>query len=306
VQKKYLISQGQEDYKYVSNDPDVGPVIILSTESAMASWLTYPDGQYFYFVDIKVVKQLDLITGTLNPTLDYKIFVGRDNLRFQYTHGADYDSRIDPGASNIIDVYVLTNSYDRQFRQWLNGANVSQPLPPSSGEINSLLSSNLNLIKATSDEIVYHPVKYRLLFGPNAETNLQAYFNVIKNASSTVSDSNITARILTAINQFFALENWNFGDTFYFTELATYVMSTLSPDITNFVIVPRQAGKYFGSLFEIKCPGDQIFVSCATASDITVVTGLTSNNLKTITGQGLTTLLDSQTITSATNGASNG
>jgi hypothetical protein len=83
-------------------------------------------------------------------------------------------------------------------------------------------------------------------------------------------------------------------------------MSTLSPDITNFVIVPRQAGKYFGSLFEIKCPGDQIFVSCATASDINVVTGLTSNNLKTITGQGLTTLLDSQTITSATNGATNG
>jgi hypothetical protein len=306
VQKKYLISQGQEDYKYVLNDSVTGPVIILSTESAIGSLLQYADGQYFYIVDIEVVKQLDLTSGILNPTLDYKVFVGRSNLRFQYTHSADYDSRIDPGASNIIDVYVLTNSYDRQFRQWLNGANVSQPMPPSSGELNSLLSSNLNLIKATSDEIIYHPVKYRLLFGSNAESNLQAYFNVIKNPNSTVSDSNITARILTAINQFFALENWDFGDTFYFTELSTYVMTTLSPDITNFVIVPKQAGKYFGSLFEIKCPGDQIFVSCATTSDIVVVSGLTSNNLKTITGQGLTTLLDSQTITSATNGATNG
>ena len=253
-----------------------------------------------------VVKKLDLTSSVLNPTLDYKVFVGRDNLRFQYTHGADYNSRIDPGASNIMDIYVLTNSYDRQFRQWLNGANVSEPLPPSSGELNSLLSSNLNLIKTTSDEIVYHPVKYRLLFGTNADTNVQAYFNVIKNSTSTVSDSNITARVLTAINQFFALENWNFGDTFYFTELSTYVMTTLSPDITNFVIVPRQAGKYFGSLFEIKCPGDQIFVSCATASDISVVSGLTSNNLKTITGQGLASLLDSQLITSATYGATNG
>ena len=306
VQKKYLISQGQEDYKYVPNNSQVGPVIILNTESEVGSLLPYTNGQYFYFIDTAVVKQLDLVSGILNPTLDYKVFIGRDNLRFQYTHGADYDSRIDPGASNIIDVYVLTNNYDRQFRQWLNGATVSKPLPPSSGELNSLLSSNLNLIKATSDEIIYHPVKYRLLFGANADTNLQAYFNVIKNINSTVSDSNITARILTAINQFFALENWNFGDTFYFTELATYVMATLAPDITNFVIIPKQAGKYFGSLFEISCPGDQIFVSCATASDIVVVSGLTSTNLKTITGQGLTTLADSQTITSATNGATNG
>jgi hypothetical protein len=306
VQKKYLISQGQEDYKYVINDSIKGPVIILNSESSIGSLLQYTDGQYFYFVDTDVVKQLDLTSSVLNPTLDYKVFVGRDRLRFQYTHGADYNSRIDPGASNIIDVYVLTNSYDRQFRQWLNGANVSQPMPPSSGELNSLLSTNLNLIKATSDEIVYHPVKYRLLFGTSADTNLQAYFNVIKNPNSTVSDSNITARVLTAINQFFALENWDFGDTFYFTELATYVMSTLSPDVTNFVIVPRQAGKYFGSLFEIKCPSDQIFVSSATANDISVVSGLTSNNLKTITGQGLTSFLDSQVITSATNGATNG
>ena len=306
VQKKYLISQGQEDYKYVINDSIKGPVIILNSESSIGSLLQYTDGQYFYFVDTDVVKQLDLTSSVLNPTLDYKVFVGRDRLRFQYTHGADYNSRIDPGASNIIDVYVLTNSYDRQFRQWLNGANVSQPMPLSSGELNSLLSTNLNLIKATSDEIVYHPVKYRLLFGTSADTNLQAYFNVIKNPNSTVSDSNITARVLTAINQFFALENWDFGDTFYFTELATYVMSTLSPDVTNFVIVPRQAGKYFGSLFEIKCPSDQIFVSSATANDISVVSGLTSNNLKTITGQGLTSFLDSQVITSATNGATNG
>jgi len=126
------------------------------------------------------------------------------------------------------------------------------------------------------------------------------------NPNSTVSTSNITARILTAINQFFALENWNFGDTFYFTELATYIMSEVSPDITNFVIVPKQAGQYFGSLFEIKCPSDQIFVSCTSATDIVVVSGLTSGNLKTVTGQALTDVTLTQTITSATNGATNG
>jgi len=306
VQQKYLISQGQEDYKYVSNDPVNGLVIILNTESAVGSLTQYADGQYFYFIDINVVKKLDLFSGLLNPTLDYKVYIGRDNLRFQYKHGADHDSRIDPGASNIIDIYVLTVSYDIEFRQWLSGANILEPLPPSSSELNSMLSPNLNLIKSVSDQIIYHPVKYKLLFGSKADINLQASFNVMINPNSTVSTSNITARILTAINQFFALENWNFGDTFYFTELSTYVMSQLSPDISNFVIVPKQLGQYFGSLFEIKCPSDQIFVSCASATDIVVVSGLTSGNLKTVTGQALTDVTLTQTITSATNGATNG
>jgi hypothetical protein len=306
VQQKYLISQGQEDYKYVSNDPVNGLVIILNTESAVGSLTQYADGQYFYFIDINVVKKLDLFSGLLNPTLDYKVYIGRDNLRFQYKHGADHDSRIDPGASNIIDIYVLTVSYDIEFRQWLSGANILEPLPPSSSELNSMLSPNLNLIKSVSDQIIYHPVKYKLLFGSKADINLQASFNVTINPNSTVSTSNITARILTAINQFFALENWNFGDTFYFTELSTYVMSQLSPDISNFVIVPKQLGQYFGSLFEIKCPSDQIFVSCASATDIVVVSGLTSGNLKTVTGQALTDVTLTQTITSATNGATNG
>ena len=303
IQQKYLISQGQEDYKYVVNN---GLVIILNTESAVGSLTQYVDGQYFYFIDIDVVKKLDLISGILNPTLDYKVYIGRDELRFQYKHGADYDSRIDPGASNIIDIYVLTTSYDIQFRQWLLGANTIEPLPPSSNELNSLLSPNLNLIKSISDQIIYHPVKYKLLFGSAADTNLQASFNVMINPNSTVSPSSITARILTAINQFFTLENWDFGDTFYFTELSTYIMSQVSPDITNFVIVPKHAGQYFGSLFEIKCPSDQIFVSCATATDIIVVSGLTSGNLKTVTGQALTDVTLTQTITSATNGAMNG
>jgi hypothetical protein len=305
VEQKYLISQGQEDYRYVANDPSKGPVIILNTESA-ASATQKVNGQYFYFIDVNVVKQYSSVSGTFLPSLDYKVYIGRDRLRFQYTHSADYDSRIDPGSSNIIDIYVLTNSYDVRFRQWLSGANISEPLPPSSSELNSLLSPNLNLIKSISDEIIYHPVSYKLLFGPAAELNLQATFNVIINSNSAVSPADIKSRILIAINQFFALDNWDFGDTFYFSELSTYVLTKLSPDVTNFVIVPKQAGQYFGSLFEIRCPGNQIFVSCATADDIVIVAGLTSTNLKTVTGTGLTSITNSQNITSATNGATNG
>ena len=304
VQTKYTITPGQEDYKYINNDAALGPVIILSTSGAAYPLTNWKDGQYFYFVDTQTVVQYSASGNNLNPTLDYKVFPGRDGLRFQYTHSADYDSRIDPGSSNIIDIYVLTSSYDTAFRQWVGSGNVgTEPLPPSSDELNSLLSPNLNLIKSISDEIIYHPVSYVLLFGETADPSVQATFEVTVNPNSAVSNANVTARILTAINQFFALENWEFGDTFYFGELSTYVMMQLAPDVTSFVIVPAQTGQYFGSLFEIKCPTDSIFLSSATANNIQIVAGLTSTNLKTVTGPGLTAASSNQQITSANYGA---
>jgi len=300
VQKKYLISQGQEDYRYVVNDPLLGPVLILDTDPGGG----YQSNMYYYFIDTDTVKFYDGVQ--IAPSLDYKIFQGRDKLKFQYTHSADYDSRIDPSPSNLIDMYVLTKGYDNLFRQWVANGSISgmMPLPPSSAELNGLLSPNLNLIKAISDEIIYHPVKYILLFGQASDAKLQATFNVIKNISSTASDANIKSRILLSINKFFALDNWDFGNTFYFTELSTYIINQLTPDITSFVIVPNQATQYFGSLFEIACPSDSIFISCAQSTDIAIVTGLTSTNLKTLTGAGITTLATSQNINSANNGAS--
>jgi hypothetical protein len=304
VQEKYLISLGQEDYRYVYNDPANPVVVILPTDPKVYS--SYDNGQYFYFVDTKVVKKYNAKTSSLTPSLDYKVYIGRDRLKFQYIHNADYDSRIDPGSSNIMDVYVLTVSYDTKFRQWLLGANVAQPLPPSSAELNSLLSPSLNVIKSISDEIIYHPVSYILLFGSQADLNLQATFNVVKNSSSTASDNDIISRIITSFNQFFSLDNWNFGDTFYFTELSTYIINQLTPDVSSFVIVPKQNSLYFGSLFEIQCPSNRIFVSCAQASDIIITSGLTSDNLKTTTGQNTSNLITSQNITTATFGITNG
>lgn len=304
IEEKYSIALGQEDYRYVSNMNNT--VIILTNETSVGSLTNYTDGQYFYFISTGVVKQLNLATGKLNPSLDYKVYEGRSNLKFQYTHTADYESRIDPGVSNIMDVYILTKDYDAVFRQWLSGASIDEPLPPSSDELYNTLSPNLNLIKSISDEIVYHPVTYRILFGASAETSLQAIFKITKNTSSVASDNDIKSRAITAINQFFSLENWNFGDTFYFTELSTYVMTQLAPDITNFVIVPRQSGVYFGGLFEIKCPSNQIFINGATVSDIEIISGITSGTIKSVTGSAITAVSSTQTITSANYGASNG
>jgi 5'(3')-deoxyribonucleotidase len=160
--EKYIISQGQEDYQYVDNTDET--VLIKYSKSAVGSLSQYTAGQYFYFIDTKTVVKLDTaLQNPFVPTLDYKVYVGRDNLKFQYVHNADYETRIDPGVSNIIDIYVLTKSYDILFRQWLAGAVSSKPLPPSSSELYDLVADDLNLIKSISDEIVYHPVNYKIL-----------------------------------------------------------------------------------------------------------------------------------------------
>ena len=305
IEEKYTISQGQEDYRYVSNASKIVTILATRPQSLPAGAKT---GQYFYFVDTNTVVKLNTtLQNQYVPTLDYKVYLGRDNLKFQYIHNADYETRLDPGASNIIDIYLLTKSYDTRFRQYLSGAIATKPLPPSSNELYDLVSPNLNIIKAVSDEIIYHPVNYKVLFGPSATPDLQASFKVVKNSSQVVSDNDIKTRVIASIEEFFALENWDFGDTFYFTELSTYVMTQLSPDISSFVIVPRLGGLGFGSLFEIKSASDQLFVSGATVDDVEIISGITSTSIKSVAGTTTqSTIASQQNITSSNYGVNNG
>jgi hypothetical protein len=301
VLEKYQITTGQDDYRYFDNSNNT--VIIKSSQNAV-SLNEKVNGQYFYFEDTNVVKQYDNTTGTFIVTLDYKVFVGRDKLKFQYSHSADYDSRIDAGASNIIDVYVLTKTYDTNYRQWVSGAILTEPLPPGNDELYDTLSPNLNLIKSISDEIIYHPVRYKVLFGSSAKPELQATFKVVKNPSRVVSDNDIKSRIVAAMNQFFSLDSWDFGDTFYFTELSAYVVNQLSPDITSFVIVPKQSGLGFGGLFEIQSNSDELFISSATVSDIEIISSITASNIKAVAGTTtISNVTSQQTITSSTYGS---
>ena len=168
------------------------------------------------------------------------------------------------------------------------------------------MSPNLNLIKSLSDEIVYHSVKYKTLFGQTAPAELQASFKVIKNTSEVLSDNDVKSRIVTAINDDFSLGNWDFGDTFYFTELSTYVMAQMAPDISSFVIVPRLGGLGFGSLFEITSASNELFISTATVGDIDIITDITATEIKSIAGTTVNTNVTTQVITSSTYGSTNG
>jgi hypothetical protein len=299
VLEKYEITSGQQDYRYVSNADN--KVLILSTELAINDLSSYKDGQYFYFVDTQVVKRLDKIRAQLISNLDYKVFPGRNRVKFQYIHSADYETRIDPGQTNIMDLFVLSREYDLDFRRWLSGNLEDEPLPPSSDQLALSLSPTLNSIKAMSDEVIYHSIRYKILFGNKASSDVRASFKLIKNQEQPISDNDIKSRVLVAINEFFALENWEFGDSFYFSELVAYVMNRTAPYLVNFVIVPRQSGLNFGSLFEIKAESDQIFISGATTDDIEIISGITASTLQS---QGAisaeSTVVSQQTITSRT------
>ena len=122
-------------------------------------------------------------------------------------------------------------------------------------------------------------MKYKILFGSNANEQLQATFKVVKNTKTNVTDAIIKTRVIQAVNEFFALDNWDFGDTFYFTELAAYVHQQLAPDLLTVVIVPNQSGQSFGSLFQVECASDEIFISGATVNDVTTITALGANQL---------------------------
>ena len=297
ILERYDITTGQQDYRYVTNDDE--KVKIFTTETSVGDKNQYTNGQYFYFIDTNVVKQLNSSSSTLDVSIAYKVFQGRDNIKFQYVHSADYETRIDPGLSNIIDLFVLTKEYDTAFRQWISGNSTTEPLPSSSDQLSLSLAPLLAPIKAISDEIVYHPVKYKVLFGAKASADVRASFKIIKNTEQSISDNDIKSRALSAINEFFALENWEFGDSFYFSELSAYVMNRTAPYLVNFLIVPRQSNLSFGSLFEIRSESDQVFINGATTDDIEIITGITASNIKSSIIQSNQITVSQQSITSS-------
>ena len=189
------------------------------------------------------------------------------------------------------------------IRQWVNGSISNKPLPPSSDELYNTIAPSLNLIKSISDEVVYHPVSYKLLFGASAAPEVQATFKITKTLGQVISDNDIKSKVIVAINTFFALDNWDFGDTFYFTELSAYVCTQVSPYISNFVIVPKHSELNFGGLFEIKALSNQILLSSAAVTDIEVISGLTSSNIKSSNVISNNNTSNTQLITSSSYGS---
>ena len=267
--------------RYVLSNADILPFSTDADFYAYKSANPTNFGSLFYFFDpsINVVKYWSTATASLVYTDQYIGKTGRSDIKFHYQHNSGQERRIDPSKSNMIDIYVLTTTYNNDIRSWLLGNSSTEPLPPTSQSLGQNYLAALTPIKAISDEIVFHPVQYKVLFGSMANINLQAKFKAVKNPDKITTDNYIKTQILSAINNFFALENWEFGQSFHFSELSTYIMNTLTPYITNFIIVPT-ADNGFGSLYEVACLSNELFISGARISDIEVIDAITASQLK--------------------------
>ena len=124
-------------------------------------------------------------------------------------------------------------------------------------------------------------VTFKPLFGPKAVSALRGTIKVIAASNTSASDSQIRSSVLTAMNNYFDINNWNFGDTFYFSELSSYLHTECGDFISSAVLVSNDPSQPFGDLYEIKSMPYQIFVNAATSNDVVVVPALTPYELQT-------------------------
>jgi len=251
----------------------------------------FPSGQYFYATQEQTYWLLSVAYNgirTLTEITNIESFTGRQGLYFQYRHNAPESRRIDPGTSNIIDVYLVTLGYYNDYQDYVKDSTgtVPKPPPPTIDDLTAAYSS-LNDYKMISDNMILNSVVFKPLFGPKANPALQAQIKVIRSMSSTVSVSEIKSSVITAMNNYFTIDKWDFGQTFYFSELAAYLHAELGDIISTVVLVPQDPLKSFGDLFEIRCAPNEIFVNAATVNDVLVIDALTSSQLRTAPNSGV-------------------
>jgi len=279
LQRYLLAEEGVVVYDYATLD---------EIELNKTAWTP---GQVFYAYSEDAFYQLSINvagTRTIVSVTGWIARTGRQALYFQYRHNSPLTNRIDPGSTNIIDLYVVTQSYYTAYQNWLRDTTgtVLEPDMPTIDEL-STEYQGLQDYKMLSDNVIVNSVVFKPLFGAKAAQELRATIKVIRAQNSTASTSEIKSSVLAEMNNYFSIDKWNFGDTFYFSELAAYLHRQLGTIISSVVLVPLDQQKYFGDLYEIRSQPNEIFANGATINNIDVIEALTSTNLRTAPGSGV-------------------
>lgn len=209
----------------------------------------------------------------------YGRFAYRGLLDFMWQHFSPNTNMIDPSTSNIHDAFILTRGYYENMMAYVSGKSSIVPTAPTPLELRNAFGYIFDK-KMMSDTVIMHPGKIRLLFGDMAEPQLRAKFKVVKLQSATYSDERIKMEVVNTINEYFNINEWDFGMKFYATDLTTKIHQKLSTEIATVVPVPVYSVNSFGSLFVIEPGFDEILQSCATISDVEIVTELTASVMR--------------------------
>ena len=229
--------------------------------------------------DVATKKWLIAQNGTWNlhdAQDDFKWYSGRGNLDFKWTHVSDDGSRLDMEQGNIHDVFVLTSTYHAAIRQWIVSGG-TEPTPPSSDTLRTAYS-DLEELKMLSDTLVWRPARFKYLFGSQAIPELQGRFLVVKNPASNLTDNDVKQRVLEAVDEYFNIDRWSFGSSFYFSDLSAYIHRQLASNILS-VVITSTTGFSFGQMAQARCEPHELFISNARIEDIQVVQNLSNSVL---------------------------
>ena len=259
---------------------DAGTVISLYPNKAAIDIQknNFPVGTAFYAYEEMLFYVMSSSNGSkiVNTSTEYAGYTGRQDIYFQYKHNADSGRRIDPATSNLIDVYIMARSYDEAYRTYIadTTGTVNEPSAPTGFELQNDLYPDLFEYKMMSDNMILESGTYKPIFGTKSSPSLRAKLQIIKGPMTTISDNELKSKVITTINDYFSISNWDFGDTFYFSELSGYLHQQLGGELGSVILVPYDANATFGSLYEIRCQPNEIFISAATVDDVEVVSGV--------------------------------
>ena len=247
----------------------------------------YPLGQLFYAYSENLFYTTVQDTTVTTPYYiltaqpQYLMQPGRQGLQFQYKHNSNNTTRIDPATTNIIDLYLVTQAYYTAYQNWIQDTTNTVPKPavPTINELQQAYG-RVDDYKMLTDSVVMNSVRFVPLFGNKAAAELRGTVKVIKSQNTNASNSEIRSAVLSAMNSYFNINNWSFGDTFYFSELSAYLHTTLGDLVSSVVLVPNDPTMSFGDLYEIKSAPFEIFVNGATANDVVVIAALTPVQLQ--------------------------
>lgn len=283
-----------ETYTFIDGDlssTGVGPIFIgiVFTGSPLpdGSLLKISTKQYVYFnratsteawapvEDTSAIKTLwfnDLINL-------YKREYGRYPLNFAWFYNTPRFHLVDPAASNIIDIFIITAGYHQGISRWLENKSEIQPDQPTPLDLrtayNELLQNSM-----ISDTVILQPGKFKILFGTRAIPELRVTFKVIRPTINNLTDNEVKVRIVDIIKSYFSIDAWDFGSTFFYTELAASIHINLGPEINSVVLVPKYSTNQFGDLFQVQSREDEIFIADVSTENIEIIQSFTPENIR--------------------------
>lgn len=209
----------------------------------------------------------------------WKRHLGRDKINFAWMHYSPRYHLVDPSPTNIVDIFLITRGYFISYKRWLE-----DPLAVKPDELTPLSLRNdyarLLTAKMASDTVILHPGKFKPIIGDKSVPSLQARLKVIRAANSTMTDNQIKNQIVATVRNFFDVATFEFGETFYFTELASAIHMDLSTEISSVVMVPLMSTSQFGDLLQVFAREDEIIYPDIGVEDIDIVSGFTPTNLR--------------------------